>query len=89
MPNFIKIQGTVFKMWVQMGSPIPQCIHIIYTSQQQHTVNSNINSCTYVDRPVGFQEVEALRFEENQHKKVVSLSALHTSPGYIPGTQFC
>jgi hypothetical protein len=31
-----------------------------------------------VDRPIGFQEVEALRFEENQHEEMVSLSALHT-----------
>jgi secreted Zn-dependent insulinase-like peptidase len=87
MPNCIKIQGIVFEMWVQMGRPTPQCIHIIYISQLQHTVKSNTNPCTCVDRPIEFQEVEALRFEENQHKKVVSLSAL--PPGNIPGTHFC
>jgi hypothetical protein len=32
-----------------------------------------------VDRPIGFQEVEALRFEENQHIKVGSLSTVSTS----------
>jgi len=30
-------------------------------------------------RPLGFQEVEALRFLDNWHMKVVSLSALRTA----------
>ena len=33
---------------------------------------------TSLDRHWGFQEVEAPRFQDNQHMKVVSLSALHT-----------
>ena len=41
----------------------------------------------------GFQEVEAPRFQDNWHMKVVRLSALHTghlySPGNIPGTHLC
>ena len=41
----------------------------------------------------GFQEVEALRFQDNWHMNVVRLSALHTGrlypPGYILGTHFC
>ena len=32
-----------------------------------------------LDRPWGFQEVEALRFQDNRHMKVVRLSALRTS----------
>jgi hypothetical protein len=44
-------------------------------------------------RPIGFQELEAARFQDSWHMKVVKLSALHTShffqPGNIPGTHFC
>jgi hypothetical protein len=43
-------------------------------------------------RPLGFQEVEAPRFLDNQHMKVIR-SALRTgrlySPGDIPVTHFC
>jgi hypothetical protein len=43
--------------------------------------------------PLGFQEVEAPRFLDSRHMKVVSLSALCTGrlypPGNIPGTHFC
>jgi hypothetical protein len=48
---------------------------------------------TGLDRHTGFQEVEAPRFQDNRHIKVVRLSALPTgrlySPGNIPGTHFC
>jgi hypothetical protein len=51
------------------------------------------NPVTGLDRPLGFQEVEAPRFLDNRHMKVVRLSALHTGclypPGNIPGTHFC
>src|SRR5215470_10409421 len=44
-------------------------------------------------RPLGFQEVEAPRFLDNRHMKVVRLSALRTgrlyAPGNIPATHFC
>jgi hypothetical protein len=44
-------------------------------------------------RPLGFQEVEAPRFQDNRHMKVVRLSALRTGrlyyPGNTPGTHFC
>ena len=40
----------------------------------------------------GFQEVEAPRFQDNRHMKVVRLPALRTCrlypPGSIPGTHF-
>jgi hypothetical protein len=46
-----------------------------------------------LNRPIGFQEAEAPRFQDNRHMKVVRLSALHTGclypPGNIPGTHFC
>ena len=35
------------------------------------------NPITDLDRPRGFQEVEAPRFQDNRHMKVVRLSALH------------
>jgi hypothetical protein len=51
------------------------------------------NSITGLDRPLGFQEVEAPRFIDNRHIKVVRLSALRTGrlylPGKTPGTNFC
>ena len=46
----------------------------------------------FLDRPWGFQEVEAPRFQDNRHIKVIK-SALRTGrlycPGNIPGTHFC
>ena len=51
------------------------------------------NPSTVLDRPWGFQEVEAPRFQDSRHMKVVRLSALRTGrlypPGNIPGTHFC
>ena len=48
---------------------------------------------TGLDRPGGFHEFEAPRFQENRHMKVIELSALRTgrlySPGNIPGTHIC
>jgi hypothetical protein len=50
-------------------------------------------SHTGLGRPLGLQEVEAPRFLDNRHMKVVRLSALrtgrHYAPGNIPGTHFC
>ena len=44
---------------------------------------------TGLDRPWGFQDVEAPRFQDNRHIKVVGLSALRTGRLYIlPGTHF-
>ena len=40
------------------------------------------NSITGLDKPWGFQEVEAPRFQDNRHIKVVSLSALRTGRFY-------
>ena len=40
------------------------------------------NPITSLDRPWGFQEFEAPRFQDNRHMKVVMLSALRTSRLY-------
>jgi len=47
-----------------------------------------------LDRPWGFQEFEASKFQDIWHVKVVRLSALRTArlyppQGSIPGTRFC
>jgi hypothetical protein len=46
-----------------------------------------------LDRPLGFQEVEASRFLDNRHMKVARWLALLSGrlypPGNIPGTHFC
>jgi hypothetical protein len=51
------------------------------------------NSITDLVRPLGFQEVNAPRFLESRHLKVVRLAALRTGrfypTGNIPGTHFC
>jgi len=40
------------------------------------------NPITGLDRPRGFQEVEAPKFQDNRHIKVVGLSALRTGRLY-------
>ena len=50
---------------------------------------------TGLDRPWGFQDVEAPKFQDNRHMKVIRLSALRTGrlypppKGNIPGIHFC
>jgi len=67
------------------------------TGSRLQTIMSQIkqrqsNPVTGLDRPWGIQEVEAHRFQDSGHMKVVSLSALRTGrlfyPGNIPGTHF-
>jgi hypothetical protein len=56
-------------------------------------VQYSSNPITDLDRPIGFQEVKAPRFQNSRHMKLVRLSALRTGrlypPGIIPGTHFC
>jgi hypothetical protein len=57
-------------------------------------VFKNVSSpITGLDRPLEFQKIEAPRFLDNLHMKVVRLSALRTGhlypPGNIPGIHFC
>jgi hypothetical protein len=57
------------------------------------TDKDQINPITGPDRPRGFQEDGAPRFEDIRHMNVVRLSALRTGrlypPGNIPCTHFC
>ena len=41
-----------------------------------------------ITRPTGFQEVEATRFRDSRHKKVVRLSVLRTGHVYGPRKYF-
>jgi len=54
---------------------------------------SKSNPIIGLDRPWRFQKVEAPRFQDIRHMKVVRLSAIRTCrlypPGSIPGTHFC
>jgi len=56
-------------------------------------MNVKSNLITGLERPWGFQEAEAPRFQDNRRMKMVRLSALFTGclypPGNIPGTHFC
>jgi hypothetical protein len=51
------------------------------------------NPCTRLDRPFGVQQVEAHRFPDSRHMKVVNLSAVRAGRLYpsdnIPSTHFC
>ena len=47
-----------------------------------NTLVKQSNPITGLDRPRGFQEVEAPRFQDNGHMKVVRLSALRTGRLY-------
>jgi hypothetical protein len=51
------------------------------------------NPITGLNTSLGFQEVEAPRFQDNRLINEVMLSALRTGclypPGIIPGTHFC
>jgi hypothetical protein len=45
------------------------------------------NICTGLEWPLGFQEVEAPRFQDNRHMKEVMSSALDTGRFYPPPSQ--
>jgi len=51
------------------------------------------NPIKILDKPWGFQEVEAPRFQDSRHMKVVRLSAVRADhlypPGNIPGIHLC
>ena len=77
--------------FLEPSGPVQACNGIAYISIWRY-VGVN-NSMTGLDRPWGFQEVEATIFQDNWHMKVVRLSALCTGRFYhsrnIPGTRFC
>jgi hypothetical protein len=73
-------------------------MHVISSTARDHGGNPTMHyeqsdPITGLDRPWGFQEVEAPRFQDSQHMKVVRLSALCVGhlypPGNIDETHFC
>jgi hypothetical protein len=85
----------LFLLYIAVLSVIPYCQRAL-----EKLMVTNIeckarysNPITGLDRPLGFQEVEASRFLDNRHMKVVRLSALRTDrlypPGNIPDTDLC
>ena len=48
---------------------------------------SKTNHCAGLDSAWGFQKVEAPRFQDNRHMKVVWLSALRTGRLYLPSQE--
>jgi len=64
----------------------------VLLSDQSNDKKVKSDPITGLDRPWGFQEVDAPRFQDNRHMKVV-MSTLHTGrlypPGNIPGSHFC
>ena len=68
--------------------------HTVYPSNGYQRIRGvKINPITGLNRPSGFKEVEAPRFQDIRHKKVVRLSALRSGRLYFPrnspGTHFC
>ena len=55
---------------------------VIFVSLSRIAAESKSNPITGLDRPLGFQEVEAPRFIDNRHMKVVRLAALRTGRLY-------
>jgi len=56
---------------------------LIARSDVTRQEKSYITPCTGLDRPWGFQEVEASKFHDNCQMEVVRLSALHNSRLYL------
>jgi hypothetical protein len=59
--------------------------HTVQTGSGAHTASyimDKSNPITGLDRPIGFQEVEAPRFQDNRHMKAVRLPALRTGRLY-------
>jgi hypothetical protein len=79
------IYQSVFFIWLIFGADVHKFC--------QNLGNSKAVPVTGLDSPWGFQEVEAPRFHDSRHMKVVKLSALRTGRLYsqenIPGTHFC
>jgi hypothetical protein len=74
-------------------NPTKCSIHNFFRSLSVLYIACKSSPITGLDRPTGFQGVEAPRFQDNRHMKVVRLSALHTGrlypPGNIPVTHIC
>jgi hypothetical protein len=98
------VNDYVQQKWINVrndGIPLQQftinsqqlvCVYMCVWLIKKPMAKGLSNSCTGWDWPWGFKEVEAPRFHDNWHMKVVRLSALSTSclypTGNIPGLTF-
>jgi len=66
-----------------VGGKTVYFVNIVHTHTHTHT-NTHINQSHYtaLDRPFGFQEVEAPRIQDSQLIRAVSLAALRTDRLY-------
>ena len=69
------------------NSALPHTVCLNTTNNEVHCLRNELLHFVKVKqslyRPWGFQEVEAPRFHDNQHMKMVRLSALHTGSLYL------
>ena len=64
-------------------APPPRSLHHLLSRKQNAcSMNDKCNPTPGLDRPRGFQEVEAPRLQDNRHMKVIRLSALRTGHLY-------
>ena len=74
-------------------SKLRQDAYNLWNSNENLVLNQQSNPITGLERPRGFQEGEAPRFQDSRHMNVVRLSAVRTGPlyppGNIPGAHFC
>jgi len=81
IPTITGATGTVSKSFKQyLGKILGK--HEIILESANVKVKGKGNPITSLDRPRGFQEVEVPRFQDNQHMKMIRLSALRTGPLY-------
>jgi len=87
--HITRLQGAVKESWLKPFTAqwllyIPSGLTFTNPTFCPHTVKVKSNPVTGLDRPWGFQEVEAPRFQDSRHMKAVSLSAPRTGPLYPP-----
>jgi hypothetical protein len=87
LKSFTKYGRTHFHKMSQYYIVSPNKLKMLATLQTSSIHVSKSNPITGLDRPRRFQDVEAPRFQDNQHMKVVRLSALHPGNLYPPPPQ--
>jgi len=65
------------------------CEHQTNLRETFEDLKDKVIPVTGLDRPWGFQEVEAPKFRDNRHMKVMWLSALRNSHLYPPKKSSC
>jgi hypothetical protein len=76
-----RLLTTKARVWFQ-GNP-EGFYNVKVRLEQIFILLSKINPITGLGKPLGFQEFEALRFQDNRHMKVVRLSTLRTGRLYL------